>query len=116
MAYYETFLEVWVVYLAAAIGVYFCVSKISKYWTSEERKDYFRMVSAVILFTPASHSLLGSKALAPAFIVMFGELLTNGPKAAMTGLIPLLVALLIGAVLLAIQAFIRVKQSEKVQN
>lgn len=116
MAYYDTFQEVWVVYLAAAIGLYFVVSKLSKYWVSEERKGYFRMVSAVVLFTPATHSIYGTKALAPAFIVMFGELLTNGPKAAMAGLIPLLIALLVGAIALAIQAYIRVKQSEKVQS
>ena len=113
MAYYETFQEVWIVYLAASIGLYFVVSKISKYWVNEERKGYFRMVSAVILFTPATHSIYGTKALAPAFIVMFGELLTNGPKAAMAGLIPLLFALLVGAIALATQAYIRVRRLEK---
>lgn len=116
MAYYDTFQQIWFMYLLAAIGLYYVVVKLSKYWISEERKNYFRMVSAVILFTPASHSIYGTKALAPAFIVMFGELFTSGVKAAMTGLVPLLLGLFIGALALAAQAFIRVKRAQKVES
>lgn len=112
MAYYETFQYAWVGYLIAALGVYWSVWKISKYWQNNDLKNYFRMISAVILFTPASHAELGTDALAPAFIVTLGELLTNGVQAAMQGLIPLLVGLLVGAVALALQVYINVKRLE----
>lgn len=113
MAYYETFQYAWVGYLLAAIMVYWSVWKISKYWENGDVKNYFRMVSAVVLFTPASHTELGTDALAPAFIVTLGELLTHGIQAAMKGLIPLLIGLLVGAIALALQVYINVKRLEK---
>ncbi len=113
MAYQETYQYTWIVYLLASIGMYYVVVKLSKYWLNEDRKNYFRMISAVILFTPASHSADGISAIAPAYIVMFGELLQNGVKAAMSGLVPLLFATLIGALALGIEAYIASKKAAK---
>jgi len=109
MAYYDTYQWAWVAYLLAAVGMYYVVIKFTKYWVNLDVKNYARMISAVILFTPASHSLDGISAIAPAYIVLLGELLTNGVVASLQGLIPLLLALLIGAIALAIQAFINSK-------
>jgi hypothetical protein len=105
MAYYLTYQYTWVLYLAAALGMYFCVVKFTKYWKSDDLRSYSRMMSAVILFTPATHSMDGNFSLAPAFIVSFGELLTNGAKAAMQGFVPLMLALFLGAFILTVQAF-----------
>lgn len=113
MAYQETYQYAWIFYLLASVGMYYVVVKFSKYWQNEDRKNYFRMVSAVILFTPASHNVDGVSAIAPAYIVMFGELLQNGVKAAMAGLVPLLFALLLGAIALGIQAFYKSKKAAK---
>ncbi|WP_283787130.1 hypothetical protein QNI23_010935 [Bermanella sp. WJH001] len=106
MAYIETYQWAWVVYLLAAVGMYYVVVKFTKYWRNQDVKNYMRMISAVILFTPASHTLDGLNALAPAYIVMLGELLTNGVIAALQGVIPILLALLLGAIALATQALI----------
>lgn len=111
MAYQETYQYAWMVYLLASIGMYFVVFKLSKYWKSEDRRDYFRMISAVILFTPASHGIEGVSSIAPAYIMVFGELLQNGVKAAVSGLIPMLCALLLGAFALGIQAYIKAKKA-----
>lgn len=111
MAYQETYQYTWVVYLLASLGMYYVTVKLSKYWLSEDRKNYFRMVSAVVLFTPANHGIDGVISIAPAYIVMFGELLQNGVKAAMSGLIPLLFALLIGALALGIQAYFKSRKA-----
>lgn len=113
MAYQETYQYAWVVYLLASLGMYYVVVKFSKYWKSEDRKHYFRMICAVILFTPASHGVNGISAIAPAYIVMFGELLQNGVKAAMSGLVPLLFAMLLGAVALGVQAYLKSKKAAK---
>ncbi|NVK38080.1 MAG: hypothetical protein HWE18_09165 [Gammaproteobacteria bacterium] len=109
MAYYDTYQWAWVAYFLAAVGMYYVVIKFTKYWVNLDVKNYARMISAVILFTPASHSLDGISAIAPAYIVLLGELLTNGVVASLQGLIPLLLALLIGAIALAIQASINSK-------
>jgi len=106
MAYYETYQWAWVVYLLAAVGMYYVVVKFTKYFRNQDLKSYLRMISAVILFTPANHALDGIEAISPAFIVLFGELLTNGAAASIQGLIPLLLALLLGAIALAVQALI----------
>lgn len=106
MAYVETYQWAWVVYLLAAVGMYYVVVKFTKYWRNQDLKNYLRMISAVVLFTPASHTLDGLDSLAPAYIVMLGELFTNGVLAALDGVIPLLLALLLGAIALAIQALI----------
>lgn len=116
MAYQEAYQNAWMVYLLASLGMYFVVVKLSKYWLSHDKKEYFRMVSAVILFTPASHDVDGVSAIAPAFIVMLGELLQNGVKASMAGLVPLLSALLLGAILLAVQAYLKAKKASKVAS
>ncbi len=105
MAYYLTYQYTWMFYLAAAVGMYYCVVKFTKYWKSFDLRNYTRMVSAVILFTPASHTVDGNFTLAPAFIVSLGELLTNGTKAAMQGVVPLMLALFVGALILTVQAF-----------
>lgn len=109
MAYYDTYQWAWVAYLLAAVGMYFVVVKFTKYWINLDVKNYVRMISAVVLFTPASHTLDGIPAIAPAYIVLLGELLTNGVVAALQGLIPLLLALLLGAIALAVQAIINSK-------
>ena len=44
---------------------------------------------------------------------MFGELLQNGVKAAMSGLIPLLFAMLIGALALGLQAYFKSRKAAK---
>ena len=116
MAYYETYQWSWVAYLLAAVGMYYVVVKFTKYWRNLDVKNYTRMVSAVILFTPATHLIDGTNALAPAFIVMFGELLTNGVKAMFQGLIPLLIALLAGAVALTLQAFYQASKIKKAKS
>lgn len=113
MAYYETYLWTWIAYLLAAVGMYFVVTKFTKYWRSMNAKNYIRMISAVILFTPATHDLDGASAIAPAYIVMFGELLTNGLQSALQGLIPLLFGLLIGAIVLALQALMSTKSPKQ---
>jgi hypothetical protein len=113
MAYQETYQYAWIAYLLAALGMYFVVVKFSKYWKSENAKDYFKMISAVILFTPASHTVIEGSAIAPAYIVVFGELLQNGLKSAMSGIVPLLFGFLLGAVALAIQAYIKSKMAAK---
>jgi len=105
MAYYLTYQYTWIAYLAAAVGMYYCVVKFTKYWKSVDLRNYSRMVSAVILFTPASHTIEGTFSLAPAFIVSLGELLTNGSQAAMQGVVPLMLALFLGALILTVQAF-----------
>ncbi|MGK0445234.1 MAG: hypothetical protein ACJA1U_002174 [Bermanella sp.] len=116
MAYYETYLLAWITYLIAAVGMYYVVVKFTKYWRNEDVKNYLRMISAAILFVPASHTLDGLDAIAPAYIVMFGELFTNGIAASLHGLIPLLFALLVGAVLLAIQALIKSMLAKQASN
>jgi hypothetical protein len=93
--------------------MYYVVVKVSKYWKSEGLKSYLKMISAVILFTPAVHTLEGITVLAPAYIVALGELFQNGPKASMSGLVPLLFALLLGSVLLATQAYVKSKKASK---
>lgn len=113
MAYQETYQYAWIVYLLSSLGMYFVVYKISKYWKNEDRRDYFRMISAVILFTPASHGIDGLSSIAPAYIILFGELLQNGVKQAMSGLIPLLIALLLGALALGGQAYYKSKKAQK---
>jgi Ni/Fe-hydrogenase subunit HybB-like protein len=113
MAYQETYQYAWLAYLLASVGMYYVVVKMSKYWKSENLKSYWKMISAVILFTPAVHVAEGITVLAPAYIVALGELFQNGPKAAMLGLVPLLFALLLGSVLLAIQAFVKSKKASK---
>jgi hypothetical protein len=113
MAYQETYQYAWIVYLLASVGMYYVVVKLCKYWKNEDQKNYFKMSCAVILFTPAGHAVDGISVIAPAYIVTLGELLQNGPNAAMSGLMPLLLALLLGAVLLAIQAFIKSKKASK---
>ncbi len=105
MAYYLTYQYTWMFYLAAALGFYFCVVKLTKYWQGDDLRNYTRMVAAVMLFTPASHTVDANFTLAPAFIVSFGELLTNGTKAAMQGVVPLMLALFVGALILTVQAF-----------
>ena len=104
MAYYETYQYAWLFYLAAAVGMYYVAVKFTKYWANRDIVNFIRMISAVILFTPAVHTMDENSALAPAFIISAGELLTNGPKAAMLGVVPLMGALFIGALLLTIQA------------
>ena len=104
MAYYETYLYSWALYLLAATGMYYVAVKYSKYWVNRDLANFSRMVSAVILFTPATHTMDGNSALAPAFIISAGELLTHGPKAAMLGVVPLMAALFVGALILTIQA------------
>ena len=119
MAYYETYQWAWLLYLGASVGFYFSIYKMSKIWKSQTVRDYIRMVCAVVLFTPASHSIDGVTALAPAFIVTFAELLTDGFQAALQGLVPLLFALMLGAVLLAVKAFMqsmKVRQALKNNN
>lgn len=113
MAYYETYMIAWLVYLLAAIGVYFVAVKLSKYWVKTETKNYFRLFAAVVLFTPATHVVEGYKSIAPAFIVMFGELLTYGVKASLKGLVPLLFAMFLGAVILAADAYIKTLKAKK---
>jgi len=107
MAYYETYLYAWCFYLLACVGFYWCVAKLSQYWQNEDVKYYLRMFTAVVLFTPALHEMDGIEALAPAFIVFFGELLTYGFEEALQGLIPLLLALFFGSLMLMLQAFIK---------
>jgi len=109
MAYYETYQWAWLVYLIAALGMYFVVVKFTKYWTGEYVRNYLRLFSAVILFTPAIHTADENTILAPAFIVAFGEFLTADMKAAMAGVLPLLLALFLGLVILAIRAFLKRK-------
>ena len=104
MAYYETYQYAWIFYLVAALGMYYVAVKFTKYWSNKDVVNFIRMVSAVILFTPAFHTMDGNTALAPAFIISAGELLTNGPKAAMLGVVPLMGALFVGAFILTIQA------------
>jgi len=116
MAYYETYQWSWIVYLLAAVGMYYVVFKFTKFWRNLDVKNYTRMISAVILFTPASHAMDGIDSIAPAFIVMFGELLTNGVKAMFQGLVPILIASLIGAVLLTIQAFFQARKLQKAKS
>jgi hypothetical protein len=113
MAYQETYQYAWIAYLVAAVGMYFVVVKFSKYWKNENAKNYFKMISAVILFTPASHNVLEGSTIAPAYIVVFGELLQNGLKAAMSGIVPLLLGLLLGTVILAVQAYVNSKMAAK---
>ncbi len=109
MAYYDTYQWAWLVYLTAALGMYFVVVKFTKYWISEDLRNYTRLFGAAILFTPVSHTMDGHTVLAPAFIVTFGELLTHGIKAAMAGLLPLLAVLFLGAITLTAQAFYKAK-------
>ena len=116
MAYYETYLWTWIAYLVASLGMYYVVIKTTKYWRSFDLKSYFRMICAVILFPPASHSIDGASAIAPAYIVFFGEFLTNGFKASLQGLLPLLGVLLLGAVLLTIEAWFRASRIRKAKT
>lgn len=116
MAYYDTYLLTWVAYLVAALGMYYVVVKFTKYWRNDDLKNYLRMISAVVLFTPAGHSIDGLSALAPAFIVFFGELLTSGIKGAFQGLLPILFALLIGAIALTIQALFKASSAKKAKS
>jgi len=111
MAYYETYIWAWLIYLVAASALYFVTVKFTKYWIKVDAKNYTRLAAAVILFTPASHVMDGHRALAPAFIVTFGELLVNGLKASMQGLVPLLFALFLGAVALSVEAYVRTVRS-----
>ena len=113
MAYYETYLYAGLVYLVAALGMYYVVVKFTKYWANRDVVNFLRMVAAVILFTPAFHTMDGNTAMAPAFIISAGELLTNGPKAAMMGVVPLMGALFVGALLLTIQALWNSRKSAK---
>jgi uncharacterized membrane protein len=113
MAYQETYQYAWITYLVAAVGMYFVVVNFSKYWKNENAKNYFKMISAVILFTPASHTVLEGSTIAPAYIVVFGELLQNGLKAAMSGIVPLLLGLLLGTVILPVQAYVNSKMAAK---
>ncbi len=111
MAYYLTYQYTWIAYLLAALGMYYCVVKFTKYWVHLDLRSYARLFSAVILFTPASQTVDGSSSIAPAFIIALGELLTHGVKASMQGLVPILFALFVGALLLAIQAFIKANRA-----
>ncbi|EAT11945.1 hypothetical protein HF888_11205 [Bermanella marisrubri] len=116
MAYYETYLYAWIVYLAACVGFYWCVLKVSKYWENTDVRDYLRMFTAVILFTPASHEMDGIQAIAPAFMVFVAELLTYGFQESLQGLLPLLLALFLGATALAIHAYFKRSLPKKKQE
>lgn len=107
MAYYETYIWAWLVYLFAASALYFVTVKFSKYWIKVDAKNYTRLAAAVILFTPASHVMDDHRALAPAFIVTLGELLVNGIKASMQGLVPLLFAMFLGVLALSVEAYVK---------
>lgn len=113
MAYYETYQWAWILYLAASVGFYFSIYKMSKIWKNQTVRDYIRMVCAVVLFTPAYHTVDGITALAPAFIITFAELLTQGLQAALQGIVPLLYALLLGAVLLSVKAFLQSMKAKR---
>ena len=110
MAYPEYFQGAWIAYLVASIGLYL----VWFFWTKNIRnadiKQYVRLIPAVLLFTPAIHQ---GEYLAPAFIVALGELFTNGPKEAMQGVVPLLIALLGGAILLAVFALLKRPKKER---
>ncbi|GAA6134499.1 hypothetical protein NBRC116188_12880 [Oceaniserpentilla sp. 4NH20-0058] len=116
MAYYDTYLLTWVAYLVAALGMYYVVVKFTKYWRNEDLKNYLRMIGAVVLFTPASHAIDGIPSIAPAFIVLLGELLTSGTKAAFQGLLPILFALLLGAIALTIQALFKASSAKQAKS
>ena len=107
MAYYETYIWAWLIYLLAASALYFVTVKFTKYWIKADAKNYTRLAAAVILFTPASHLIDGHRALAPAFIVTLGELLVHGIKASMQGLVPLLFAMFLGVLALSIEAYVK---------
>ncbi len=110
MAYYDIYQWAWLVYLIAALGMYVVAVKFTKYWISENLRNYTRLFSATILFTPVSHTMDANTVLAPAFIVTFGDLLTYDLKAAMTGLLPLLAVLFLGTIVLTAQALYKSKR------
>lgn len=105
MAYFEYYQAAWAVYLVSAVALLFVWFRLTAVMQPGDRRQYVRLIPAVLLFTPA----VNEQALAPAFIVALGELLTNGVQAAMMGIVPLLVALLLGAILLALIALFKPK-------
>jgi membrane protein implicated in regulation of membrane protease activity len=105
MAYFEYYQMAWAVYLIAAVLLMFVWFRLTKNMQAGDRQQYVRLIPAVLLFTPA----VNDQALAPAFIVTLGELLTNGVQSAMMGIVPLLVTLLLGAIALAIYSLFKPK-------
>lgn len=105
MAYFEYYQAAWAVYLISAIALLFVWFRLTTNMQPGDRKQYVRLIAAVLLFTPA----VNDQALAPAFIVTFGELFTSGVQAAMMGIVPLLVALLVGAIGLALYSLFKPK-------
>ena len=103
MAYFEYYQTAWIVYLVSAVALLFVWFRLTKNMQPGDRKQYTRLIPAILLFTPA----VNQQALAPAFIVTVAELLTDGVRSAMMGIVPLLVALLLGAIGLAVYSIFK---------
>lgn len=107
MAYFEYYQAAWGIYLIGAFALLLVWFRLTKNMQAGDRKQYIRLIPAVLLLTPA----VNDQALAPAFIVTLGELFTHGVQAAMMGIVPLLVALLLGAIILALLSLFKSKPS-----
>jgi len=103
MAYFEYYQAAWVIYLVCAVLLMWTWFKLTDPMEPGDLKQYVRLIPAVLLFTPA----VNGESLAPAVIVTLGELLTQGVKAAMMGIVPLLGALMLGAIILALYALFK---------
>lgn len=103
MAYFEYYQAAWAVYLVSAVVLLIVWFQLTKNIQSGDLKQYLRLIPSVLLLTPA----VNDQALAPAFIVVLGEFFTQGMQAAMMGVVPLLVALLMGAITLALYSIFK---------
>lgn len=102
----ESYALVWFLYLLFAGLAYAAWWGVTHYLQKPNLRMYLRLIPATFLFVPASN---GGENYAPAFMVAFGELLTNGLVAAMAGIIPILVALTLGVLALTLYAFWKAK-------
>ena len=94
------YMESWLIYLVAACGLVLVFWKMTKPFPKDFRK-ILCAVMACILLTPW-FSLEGESLLAPAFMVVAFEALSNGMEGALRGAFPILASILIVLVLMTI--------------
>lgn len=109
----ESYGFVWFLYVLCAGLAFAAWWGVTTFIKQPNVRIYLRLIPGVLLFVPASN---GGENYAPAFIVAFGELLTNGLTAAMAGIIPILVALAVGVVLLVISEIFLRKGADKTDS
>jgi len=100
-----TYLIAWIIYLLAAVGLNAIFWKLSHHW-KQGLKLMTRISLAVISFTPYFSDPQQYK-FAPAFLIVFFELIFGDKKIAANAVAPLLILLLLSIGISLIIQFVR---------